>query len=186
MSAPDLTIQDVRLLAPAAARNARDLHVDAEILLEHQRWSRAHALAVLAGEEASKAYACVAALASGASAVPRHDLERHNRKLLLARTVTNLVIPLAEWSEVLLTSAPPTPTELVEMARQDNEAKKRGFYVDMNLDGSLQQPSEIGEADAKNAIAAVSDLVRWVSSFTSDKGLRVINSARTYPAREPD
>lgn len=67
---------------------------------------------------------------------------------------------------MLLTSASPTPTELVEMAIQDNEAKKRGFYVDMNLDGSLQQPSEIGEADAKNAIATVSDRVRLVASFT--------------------
>jgi AbiV family abortive infection protein len=135
-------------------------------------------LAVLAGEEASKAYACVCDLASGAPTVPRHDLETHNRKLILARLVSHHVIPLAEWREELLTSPFLTPTELVERARQDNESKKHGFYVDIRLDGSLQQPSDIGEAEAKNAIDGARDLMRWVSAFTSDHGLRVIDRAR--------
>jgi AbiV family abortive infection protein len=172
---PDLTTQDLRLLAPAAAQNAQDLLEDAEILLTHQRWSRAHALAILAAEEASKAYACTCALASGRPTLPRRDLEMHNRKLILARVVTNHVIPLAEWREELLTTQPLTPAELVRIARQDNESKKHGFYVDIRSDGSLQQPSDISEAEARIAVADVKDLIRWASGFTSERMLSLFD-----------
>jgi AbiV family abortive infection protein len=180
MSTPDLTIQDLRLLAPAAAMNARDLLADAEILLQHQRWPRAHALAVLAGEEAAKAYTCICDVVFGVPRVSRHDLERgHIRKLILARAMTDLVLPLAMWDEELLISEPPTPTQVVGMARQDNEAKKRGLYVDIDADGSLHQPSDIGEAEARNVIASVTDLIGWVSFLTSDKGLELLLNPST-------
>jgi AbiV family abortive infection protein len=177
MPAPDLTIQDLLLLAPAAARNARDLLADAEILLERQRWPRAHALAVLAGEEASKAYTCVCGVAFGAQAVSRHGLEKgHNRKLILARVVTHHVIPLAEWGEELLTRAPLTPTELVEMASQDNKSKQHALYVDIRADGSLQQPSDISEAEAKSAVSSVIKLINWVVFLTSDDMLNQLSN----------
>lgn len=170
MSAPDLTLEDLRLLAPAAARNARDLLADAEILLENQRWPRAHALAVLAGEEAAKAYACVCDVVFGVPKVSRHDLERgHTRKLQLARAMTDLVIPLARAGQELLTTAPPTPTQVEGMAREDNEAKKRGLYVDISADGSLQRPSDIGESEARAAIASMTDLISWLCFVTSDE-----------------
>jgi AbiV family abortive infection protein len=174
MSAPDLTIQDLQLLAPAAARNARDLLADAAILLEHQRWPRAHALAVLAAEEAAKAYISICDVVFGVPRVSRHDLERrHIRKLILGRVITDHVIPFATWHEGWLTSAPSTPTRLVDMAHQDNEAKKRGLYVDISADGSLQQPSDIGEDEARNAIADVNGLIHWVGFLTSDEALEL-------------
>jgi AbiV family abortive infection protein len=162
-------------LAPAAARNARDLLADAEILLERQRWPGAYALGVLAGEEAAKAYRCIGVLALGGQKVSRRDLERdHIGKLTVAHVLTDLVFPLVRTQQEPPTSAAAVTDRLEEMARQDNEAKKRGLYADIGPDGALRRPSDIGEAAARNFIASVTDLVAIVSLMTSEGTMQLL------------
>src|SRR5579863_4239222 len=59
MPKEELSLKELRRLAPAAAMNARELLTDAEILAERERWARAHGLAILASEEAGKAHKCM-------------------------------------------------------------------------------------------------------------------------------
>lgn len=65
------------------------------------------------------------------------------------------------------------------MARQDNETKKRCLYVDIGQDGSLQQPSDIGEAAARDAIASRTGLVALVEAMTAHQTMLALG---TIPA----
>jgi hypothetical protein len=65
------------------------------------------------------------------------------------------------------------------MARQDNEAKKRCLYVDIGQDGSLQQPSDIGEAAARDTIASRTGLVALVEAMTAHQTMLALG---TIPA----
>jgi AbiV family abortive infection protein len=60
MPVPDLdTLGDFAL---ASVRNARRLLEDADLLLRRGRWPSAYSLAVLAFEEAGKAWMCITAM----------------------------------------------------------------------------------------------------------------------------
>jgi AbiV family abortive infection protein len=185
VSAPDLTVNHLRLLAPAAAGNARDLLAEAEILLERQRWPRAYALAVLAGEEAAKAFRCMCVVMIGAPKVSRHDLGRdHIGKLAVARVMTDLLFPLMRAEQEPPVSVAAATARLERAARQDDKSKQRGLYVDVGLDGLLQQPSDISEAEARNAISSVADLVAVAEFMTSDEMMRTIANPPAERAAE--
>jgi AbiV family abortive infection protein len=170
-----MTLGELRLLAPAAARNARDLLTDAEILLERQRWPRAYSLAMLAREETAKAFKCLSVVVLGCPQQARHGIERgHLGKLAMARVMTGLLFPL--WKEEL--ELPPSLAEatarMEELARQDDRAKQRGLYADIGPDSSLRQPSDISERDARTAVEGVADIVRIVSFMTSSEMTQII------------
>jgi len=175
VSTKDLAADGLRKLASAAAGNARDLLEEAEILLGHRRWPRACALAVLAGEEAAKAFRCMCVLVIGAPKVSRHDLERdHIGKLTVARIMTDLLFPLIRAEQEPPESVAEATAQMEQTARQDDRAKQRGLYVDIGPDGSLQQPSDITEAEASGVIAGVADLVKVVELMTSNEVLQMI------------
>jgi AbiV family abortive infection protein len=141
-------------LAGKAAQNARDLLAEAEILLDRGRWARAFALSVLAFEEFGKGSAAVALAALPAemgAQLPVHDLQaRHGPKLSSAYGVSAMFGPPAQMREAL--------SAMEDLARDANEAKVRGFYVDLRDDGSVRQPSD-EVTEARGQVARVREVL---------------------------
>jgi len=148
-------------LAITAAKNSRRLLHDAELLLSRGRWPTAHAIAVLAFEEAGKAWLCVVAMLMPDDArdeFPFGDLDwDHRWKLGAAHGMAAMLAFIRADS-----NAPPAimraADELEALARQDNEAKKRGFYADC-ADGVVWDPAGVSKSDAARTVAAVSDVL---------------------------
>jgi len=141
----------------AAEANARDLISDAEVLLEKERWPRAFALAVLAQEEFGKCLmAMVLAMASpDVVSAHLHELRSGHIRKLRSALEHEALLGLPEGPPELLVSMDQIP----EIARDGNDLKQWGFYVDISEDGSLRQPSEIGEREAKAVVARVHKVV---------------------------
>lgn len=137
-------------LALAAEANARELVNDAEVLLAAGRWPRAYALAVLAHEEFGKGLMAVAL----ATAHPDAQQPARLRELT-AGHIRKLV---STFQHEAMVGRPDREAKLLgspELARNMNERKQRGFYVDFADDGSLRLPSEIGEDEARAQVASV-------------------------------
>lgn len=50
---------------------------------------------------------------------------------------------------------------LAGIAQEDNQAKKKGFYVDVEVDGSFTVPHEIDRPDLRPQIWWTADMIRW-------------------------
>ena len=114
-----------------------------QIYVQAKRYAAAHTvgrpLAVLAHEEFGKSWMAVA-LAAADPNVLRPTLLReltggHIRKLMSTYEHEAMVGPPERTAEVLGSQG---------LARNANERKQRGFYVDFADDGSLRLPSEVG------------------------------------------
>lgn len=147
--------------AAAAARNALDLVEDAELLIAAGRLARAYSLAALAVEEIGKACGLVALAMMPdhmrVRAPVRELLEWHALKQLggqladvLAMSTPGVAGRLAETSTAQLAEI---LSRLGGQARDTDLAKKRGFYVDLDDRGQIREPSEVNEAEARDAIA---------------------------------
>lgn len=176
-------------MTPAAARgfwlalldNAARLVVEADALFPSPR---AQSLVVLAQEEVGKAVWVYKAFWSAwtdgdetPSEVPelrKHGL-LHAAKLAAA---SGFLTPLVDYPG----SPEPVEIELVEahapewladhlagIAQEDNLAKKRGFYVDFDEDGSFTVPHEIERPDLRYQIWGAADMIRW---FLTEDALR--------------
>jgi AbiV family abortive infection protein len=92
-SVPDL--DSLSALAVAAARNSRRMLDDAELLLKRGRRPSAYSLAVLAFEEAGKAWLCIVAMMVPADVRPDwpHDdlIAKHVDKLMAAHAMANML-----------------------------------------------------------------------------------------------
>ena len=148
--------QDTLLkFSAAAARNALDLLSDCELLCASERWSRTHALAVLAVEELGKAATALTAallLPEQRKQVPVNQLlERHDVK-----HAVGLVMCILEFGKPgVAARAAQVGDQLVllaQNAKASNLAKQRGFYVDL-IGGELQKPADVTEAEARAALA---------------------------------
>jgi AbiV family abortive infection protein len=143
----------------AAARNARDLLHDAEVLAEAGRSARAHTLAALAVEEVGKAgsLATLAAMPENvrAQAPVGRMLEWHQLKLvggMLIAAVPFAAVPFAP--PVLGTKLATVPvTELAQLldnarssAEELDRIKQGGLYVDVDRSGQVREPSELTAA----------------------------------------
>jgi len=172
-------------LANAAAYNARRLLADAEILLTRGRWPTAYSLAVLALEEAGKGWLCVVAIFLPDEARPEFpfgDLDwDHKWKLGSARGVADM-LAFIKGGEGAPANVVRAAEELEELARADNEAKKRGFYADYR-DGVIWRPSQMTERQARRMVADVRDVlynsgplldpdfISWIANLPDDVGL---------------
>src|SRR6185437_6052438 len=151
----------------AALQNARDLIADARLLLDHQRWARACSLAILATEEAAKAFVCCMLPMLPDEAAPhfRWPLDQINRthglKLGTARMLTHVLDFYMGGPD-----APARyPSDLGELAagqKEDNERKQRGLYVSLS-DAQIMLPSEITERDAADALERAARLAAVVA-----------------------
>jgi AbiV family abortive infection protein len=142
--------------AVAAARNARGLVEDAELLSGAGRPARAYSLAGLAVEEVGKA-GSLADLA----AMPEHlrarapvgrMLEWHQMKLVAGHVIA--AVPFGESMALRFVTMPLSEVaEIFDNARAFAEdvdrLKQRGLYVDVDRSGHVREPSEVTAADVR-------------------------------------
>ena len=141
--------------AVAAARNARGLVEDAELLSSAGRLARAYSLAGLAVEEVGKAdnLATLAAMPENlrAQAPVGRMLEWHQMKLIKGQLAVAIphsppgmatrfaTMPLSEIAALL---------DAAQAVAEDvDRLKQRGLYVDMESGGHIREPSEVTAAD---------------------------------------
>jgi AbiV family abortive infection protein len=136
--------------AVAAARNARCLVEDAELLSGAGRLARAYSLAGLAVEEVGKAgsLADLAAMPLNlrARAPVGRMLEWHQMKLVEGHLIA--AVPFGESMAVKLATMPMSEiAEIFDNARAFAEdvdrLKQRGLYVDVDRSGHVREPSEV-------------------------------------------
>jgi AbiV family abortive infection protein len=168
--------------AMAAIRNARRLLDDAELLLNRGRGPSAYSLAVLAFEEAGKAWLCVIAMM-----VPDHvrpewphgDLiNKHVDKLMAAHVMAHMLASAISGQDMIASLAD-IGENLEELARTHDKAKQRGLYVDL-LDSGFWEPASVTKDEARRMVAIVGGLldhgayladpefITWVSGETQE------------------
>jgi AbiV family abortive infection protein len=141
----------------AAARNARGLVEDAEMLSGAGRLARAYSLAGLAVEEVGKAgsLAALAAMPENlrARAPLGRMLEWHQWKLVTGQLIAAVPVgvpgvaarfvtmPLSEVAEIL--------DNAQASAQEVDRLKQRGLYVDVDRSGRVREPSEVTAAEVR-------------------------------------
>jgi AbiV family abortive infection protein len=168
--------------AIASARNANSLLHDAEVLSKSACKPRAHSLAVLAVEECGKAYGLTAlavlprrlrARAPAGQMLQWHQLKQVGGLLLamvpLGTIASRLsVLPSADISRIL--------SCLEQNADEADYLKRRGFYVDMDRAGGIQEPSQITAAEVKGQLAWAQQAVESASALLSeDATIQIMN-----------
>lgn len=165
--------------ALAAARNYRRLLGDADILLKHGRAPSAYSLAVLAFEEAGKAWLSVLAMMLPDNIRPEWPFDglmaKHTDKLMAALAMANLLASASSGNDIV-TGLVEIGEDLDQLAHEHDKDKQRGFYVDL-LDGAVQEPAtRITKNDARRmmdtvrglldhgAVLADPGFVAWVAS----------------------
>jgi len=176
----------VTKLTPAAARvfwlalleNAARLIVDADALFPSPR---AQALVVLAQEETGKAVWIFRAFwdAWNDSEETQHEVPKlrkdHVAKHIQANDFLTAIVDVPGFSdpvdiEVAREHAPEAlGAYLASLAQEDNVAKKKAFYVDMEPDGSFTIPHEIDRPFLRFDIYRVADMIYW---FCAEDHLR--------------
>jgi AbiV family abortive infection protein len=159
--------------AVAAARNADGLLDDAELLAVAGRTARAYSLAALAVEECGKALelSTLAVMSEKlrARAPVGRMLQSHQLKMVGGLLITMLPPPGMPSTIEALTDAELTETmsTLEEPADEADRLKRRGFYVDMDRNRRIREPSEITESEltsqlglARQAAASAQGLLR--------------------------
>jgi AbiV family abortive infection protein len=146
--------------AAAAARNARGLVEDAELLSGSGRLARAYSLAGLAVEELGKAggMAALAAMPKNlrARAPVGRMLEWHQMKLIAGQLLTAMpfrapgvatgfvTMPLSEIAEMLDSAQ--------AFAQDVDRLKQRGLYADLDRSGQIREPSEVTAAEVRGQL----------------------------------
>jgi AbiV family abortive infection protein len=144
----------------AAARNARGLVEDAELLSGAGRLARAYSLAGLAVEEVGKAGSLAALAAMPANVRARAPvgrmLEWHQMKLVAGQLVAAVpfsgpglatrfvAMPVSEVAEIL--------DDAQAFAQNADRLKQRGLYVDMDRSGHIREPSEVTAAEVREQL----------------------------------
>ena len=164
----------------AAARNAKSLVEDAELLSAAGRPARAYALAVLAVEEVGKAGSLATLAAMPENMRPQAPigrmLEWHQLKLVGGMLIAALPFaPVPFAPPVLGTKLATTPVdELAQLldsaqasARQLDHVKQSGLYVDVDRSGQVREPAELAASRireqlglARQAASSASALLR--------------------------
>jgi AbiV family abortive infection protein len=168
--------------ALAAARNARRLLDDAELLLKRGRWPSAYSLAVLAFEEAGKAWMCVIAMMVPDDVRPEWPygelITKHVDKLMAAHVMAHMLASASKGEDVIA-SLVDVGENLEELAREHNQAKQRGLYADL-LDGTVWDPVSVTKDEARRMVFIVRSLldhgghladpefIAWLASQTQE------------------
>ena len=147
--------------AAAAARNARSLVEDAELLFAAGRLARAYSLAGLAIEEVGKA-GSLAALAAmpekvRARAPARRMLEWHQLKLVAGELTAAMPFSLPSRLTGRLVTVPPGEAagildQAQAFAEDVDRLKQRGLYVDVDSSGQVREPTEVTAAEVRDQL----------------------------------
>lgn len=159
MPVPDLdSLGDFAL---AAARNARRLLEDAELLFKRGRSPSAYSLAVLAFEEAGKAWLCVVAMMIPGDVRPdwpyRDLIAKHVDKLMAAHVMAHMLASASSGQDMIASLAD-VGENLEELAHEHNQAKQRGLYADLH-DGTLWEPASVTKDEARRMLVIVRGLL---------------------------
>ncbi len=180
MPVPDLdALGDFAL---AAARNARRLLDDADLLLRRGRWPSAYSLAVLAFEEAGKAWMCITAMMVPDDVRPEWPygdlITTHVDKLMAAHVMAQMLASATSGRDII-TDLADVGENLDELAREHNQAKQRGLYADV-LDDTVWEPASVTADEATRMVVTVRGLldhggqladpefVAWLASQTQE------------------
>ena len=144
----------------AAARNARGLVEDAEMLSGAGRLARAYSLAGLAVEEVGKAgsLAALAAMPENlrARAPLGRMLEWHQWKLVTGQLIAAVPVGVPGVAARFVTMPLSEVAEILDDARAFAEdvdrLKQRGLYVDVDRNGRVREPSEVTAADVRGQL----------------------------------
>jgi AbiV family abortive infection protein len=144
----------------AAARNARCLVEDAELLSGAGRLARAYSLAGLAVEEVGKAggLAALAAMPENlrARAPVGCMLEWHQMKLVEGQLIAAVPFSAPSKATWLVTTPFGEISEILDKAQAFAEdmdrLKQRGLYVDVDRSGQIREPSEVTAADVRGQL----------------------------------
>lgn len=167
-------------LARRALAHAGKQVASAEILLDHDAWPAAHAMATLAFEELGKAMLCLVG-----TGVPERErlndwfwpaFNGHRQKLTIARFV------LAMCTAFLGTDATPSQPfpQVIDhfgvLADADHNTKMRGLYVDYRNDDILD-PADVSEREARAMVGNVRVSLEVLTQFLIDADLAAELSA---------
>lgn len=146
---------ELAALAHAAFASSQRLLANAELLLDNGNWPTAHALATLALEEVGKAFLCI--FASTNPEPFRAEFwtafKSHAVKIQMAYV---LLAPLAATDEMRARPFFQAIEEFGQAAKADHTRKMRGLYVDYD-DGTILDPSDITEPDARSMVTRARD-----------------------------
>jgi AbiV family abortive infection protein len=163
------TQPDLAACAIAAARNAQGLLDDAELLAGAGRTGRAYSLAVLAVEECGKALDLTALAVMPPRLRARAPLGRmlkwHQLKLVGGLLIA--VLPLggvASWLAVMPANEVVQTLSILDAADEADNLKRRGFYVDMDRDGRIRDPSEVTEPELASQLGRARQAAASVAS----------------------
>jgi AbiV family abortive infection protein len=145
----------------AAADTARSHLQAAKCLLDGKCWGQARSIAVIAFEEAGKAWLSTIAMLAPDELRQEFPWRAlgwdHLGKLHAARSLHAFLVLLRGG-----TNAPPSMAEawagLEALARDDNAAKQDGLYTDY-ADGHVRSPAGITEEQARAMVAVVEDVL---------------------------
>ena len=146
--------------AVAAARNARGLIEDAELLSGAGRQARSYSLAGLAVEEVGKA-GILATLAAmpvkvRARAPVGRMLEWHQMKLVTGHLIAAVPLGVPGVATRFVTTPVSEVAEMLDKAQaftQDaDRLKQRGLYVDVDRSGRIREPAEVTAADVREQL----------------------------------
>jgi AbiV family abortive infection protein len=161
MQVPELDV--LGDFAIAAARNSRRLLEDAELLASRGRWPGAYSYAILAFEEAGKAWLCIIAMMmpdDSRDEFPFGDLDwDHTWKLGAAHGMA-FMLSFIRGGEDAPESIFQDGNVIEALARKHNQAKQRGIYADLT-DGVVWEPAQITRDEARGMVAAVRDLLDY-------------------------
>jgi AbiV family abortive infection protein len=158
---PVPSLEALGRFALAAARNARRLLDDAELLLKRGSSPSSYSLAVLAFEEAGKAWMCVTAMMVADDVRPEWPyadlITKHVDKLMAAHVMAHMLAS-ASIGEDVIASLADIGENLEELAREHNQAKQRGLYADL-VDGTIWEPASVTKDEARRMVITVRSLL---------------------------
>jgi AbiV family abortive infection protein len=169
----DAPVDELNRGAIAAARNARCLVEDAELLSRAGRLARAYSLAGLAVEEVGKA-GCLAILAAmpenvRARAPVGQMLEWHQMKLVAGHLIATLPLGVPGTTNPLVTMPLGKVAEILdraqEFAEDVDQLKQRGLYVDVDRGGHVREPSEVTAAEGRGQLARARQAAKGASAL---------------------
>ena len=174
--------------AVAAARNARGLVEDAELLSGAGRLARAYSLAGLAVEELGKAggLAALAAMPENlrARAPVGRMLEWHQMKLVAGHLIAAVRLGVPGVATRFVTMPLSEIAEIMDSAQsftQDvDRLKQRGLYVDVDRSGRIREPSEITAAEVREQLDRARRAARGANALLDPSGPLLL--ANPWPA----
>lgn len=142
----------------AAARNARRLHEDAQILLKAQRFPSAASLAILSIEEAGK-LALLRGIATAPTAKLLKDAWRDYRNHR-EKNVAWIILDLARRGATKLTDLREIFDRNSDHPTVLDSVKQLGFYTDCYANRHWSEPHEVIDADLARALVMIASILR--------------------------